>query len=297
MKSAGICVGAALLCFIETFAAAALRAATEPTTAAAPAVIKNIPTAGAVSGDPRRSLDLYLPAKSNTKPPLLIFVHGGFWSLPDDEYRIGPSIAEYLVQDAVAVALVRYRLAPANRHPAQADDVAAAVAHLSKNAEKYGYDRKRVFLAGHSAGGHLASLVALDRSYLTRQGGSPSALAGVISISGLYDLVPTWSISDNQRNATERTFGKDATTLKQASPVHHVRAGAPPFLILNAFNDFTGFALDARRFGNALRSAGNKNVDQFMVEGADHFTIVKLADANHPVRRSMLGFMGAKAPP
>jgi hypothetical protein len=66
-------------------------------------------------------------------------VHGGFWLLSDDEYRIGPSIAENLVRDGVAVALLRYRLAPADLHPTQAEDVTADVAHLIKNAEKYGF--------------------------------------------------------------------------------------------------------------------------------------------------------------
>ena len=89
-------------------------------------VIKDVPYPGAAKGDRRRSLELYLPAKADTKPPLLIFIHGGFWLLTDDDYRIGPSLAENLVRDGVAVALVRYRLAPANRHPAQAEDVAAA---------------------------------------------------------------------------------------------------------------------------------------------------------------------------
>ncbi len=56
-------------------------------------------------------------------------------------------------RDGVAVALVRYRLAPAHRHPAQAEDVAAAVGHLINHADKYGFDTKRVYLAGHSAGG------------------------------------------------------------------------------------------------------------------------------------------------
>ena len=209
-------------------------------------------------------------------------MHGGFWLLSDDEYRIGPSIAENLVQDGVAVALLRYRLAPAYRHPAQAEDVAAGVAHLIKNAEKYGFDPKRIFLAGHSAGGHLASLVALDARYLNQQGMALNSIAGVISISGLYDLAPTWDVSQNQKSASESTFGKDPAILKSASPIHHVRAGAPRFFILSAFEDFPGFALDARRFADALRKAGNQEVDQLMLKGADHFTSVKLDDDEPP---------------
>ena len=272
---------------------AILDAASSPS-GSAPPVIKDILYPGAAKGDRRRSFDLYLPAKLNGKPPLLIFVHGGFWLLSDDNYRIGSSIAENLRQDGVAVVLARYRLAPANRHPAQAQDVAAAVAALAKSADKYGYDPKRIYLAGHSAGGHLASLVALERNYLTRHGLRAESLAGVISMSGLYDLTPTWNVSENQRSAVEKTFGNDPAILKEASPIHHVRAAAPPFLLLNASSDFTGFALDARRFADALRAAGNKNVDQITVKDADHFTIVKLDDANHPVRRSVVSFMRAK---
>src|SRR5262249_10154825 len=61
----------------------------------------------------RQTLDLYLPAKADGKPPLVIFIHGGFWALSDDDYRIGPAFAEALRPSGVAVALVRYRLAPA----------------------------------------------------------------------------------------------------------------------------------------------------------------------------------------
>ena len=265
--------------------------------AAGAKVIKDIPYTGAAKGDRRRSFDLYLPASSNRKPSLLIFVHGGFWLLTDDDYRIGPSLAENLVQDGVAVALVRYRLAPANRHPAQAQDVAAAVAQLIKDADKYGYEPKHIYLAGHSAGGQLAALVALDRAYLNAHGLSPNSLAGVISISGLYDLLPTWNVSDNQKNATEKTFGDDKAVLQRASPMHHVRAGAPNFLIINAFQDFAGFPLDARRFADALRRAGNKSVQQLMFKGVDHFSVIKLDDPNNPVRRIILNFMGGQTLP
>ena len=278
----------AACCLAQWIAAVPSPAASAAAQGPIPAIIKNV--SYSEGSHSRQSFDLYLPAKTRGKPPLLIFVHGGFWLLPDDDYRIGPSLAENLINDGVAVALVRYRLAPAHRHPAEALDVAAAVARLLEAADKYGFDFQRVYLSGHSAGGHLASLVALDKGYLAKHKVSADALAGVISFSGLYDLAPTWSVSSNQKSATEKTFGREPAILKSASPIYHARAGAPRFLIMTAFADFPGFALDARRFADALRSSGAKQVHQSIFDGTDHFSLVKLDEKNE-VRRTVLGFM------
>lgn len=273
-----------------------LRAASASSARLAPTVIKDIPYPGAAKGDRRRSLDLYLPQKSDVKPPLLIFVHGGFWALSDDQYRIGASIAATLVQDGVAVALARYRLAPASRHPAHAEDVATAVAHLINNAGAYGFDAKRIYLAGHSAGGHLAALVALDRKYLLRHKIPTDKISGVIALSGIFDLTPVHEIGPQQRQAIREAFDRSFDALKSASPITHVRADAPKFLILTAGRDFPGFALDARQFADALRRAGKSEIHQLMVKGADHFTIAKFDDENNPLRQAILDFMRVKAP-
>ncbi|MGH7833405.1 MAG: alpha/beta hydrolase [Candidatus Binatia bacterium] len=244
----------------------------------------------------RQTLDLYLPVGSGQKPPLLIFVHGGFWTLSDDKYRIGPALASSLRASGVAVALARYRLAPGYRHPAQARDVAAAVAYLVQTADMYGYDRKRIYLAGHSAGAHLAALVALDPAYLGRHKLNSQSVAGVVAISGIYDLAPETPISEQQREATRRAFGASAAVLKAASPIHHARADSPPFLVLSAARDFAGFHVDARKFADRLRAAGNEKMQQFMVGGVDHFSVVNLNGEN-PARSALLSFMGVEAMP
>jgi acetyl esterase/lipase len=260
-------------------------------TPSGPTVIKDIAYPGTSNGDRRRSLDLYLPAPSSIKPPLMIFVHGGFWLLSDDEYRIGPYVAEALTRDGVAVAVVRYRLAPAAPHPAQAEDVAAAVALLMREAQRYGYDNQRIFLAGHSAGGHLASLVALDPSFLGKHNLHPKALAGVVSFSGLYDLAPKWNVSENQKSATQKAFGADGAVLRRASPVHHARADAPPFLLLGAQNDFPGFPIDARNFYEAMRRAGHRRIERWLAPERDHFTLMRLDEADNEARMLLLEFL------
>ena len=261
--------------------AAPVRAASALSGKAAPILTQDIPYPGAAKGDRRRSLDLYLPANAGEKPPLLIFVHGGFWLLSDDEYRIGPAVAEALVRDGVAVALLRYRLGPSIIHPKQAEDVAAGVALLIREAQRYGYDDRRIFLSGHSAGSHLAALVALDPKYLAKHQASPKSLAGLITFSGLYDLAPPWPVSENQKYAIAKTFGNDPAVLKQASPLAHVRAGAPPFLILGAENDLPGFLPDAKKFADALTRTGNPRVQRWIVPERDHFTALRLGDRDN----------------
>jgi arylformamidase len=258
-----------------------------------PTVIRDIAYPGSANGDRRRSLDLYLPAPSGNKPPLMIFVHGGFWLLSDDEYRIGPYVAEALTRAGVAVALIRYRLAPAAPHPAQAEDVAAALALLMREAQRYGYDPSRIFLAGHSAGGHLATLVALDPSYLGKHNLNPKSLAGVVSFSGLYDLAPKWNVTDNQKSATAKTFGTDANVLKRASPITYVRADAPLFLLLGAQNDFPGFPIDARYFYEAMRRAGHRRIERWLAPERDHFTLMRLDEADNEARMLLLDFLKA----
>src|ERR1051325_10194512 len=248
-------------------------------------VVTDVPYPGAVMGERRRSLDLYLPMPaSGQKPPLLIFVHGGFWLLPDDDFRIGPSVVDALVPEGIAVALLRYRLAPGYPHPAQAEDVAASVAMLVKEAKKYGYDPNRIFLAGHSAGGHLAALVGSDRGYLGKYGIGATAIAGVISFSGLFDLVPRPGISEEQRVAVEKTFGRDPVALRKASPISYARSDLPPILLLAAHKDFPGFANDAKRYYDALTAAGAKRVERWIVGDRDHFTLMRLGDEDNEGR-------------
>jgi arylformamidase len=240
----------------------------------------------------QQSLDLYLPAGVAGKLPLVAFVHGGFWRESDDKYGIGHALAEALLPSGVAVALIRYPLAPRHKFPAQPEDVAKAVAHLHRVAAQYNLDTKRVFLMGHSAGAHLASLVALDGRYLRDAGAPAGAVAGVIAVSGIYDLGAD-SLARRAAELVVPVFGADARTRRTASPVTHAR-GAPPFLVLSAENDFDGFQADARRFATRLRAAGNRDVQEIVAQGADHFTIFKtFAGARSVMRDLLLSFTGA----
>ncbi len=239
----------------------------------------------------RQSLDLYLPPAEKNKPPLMAFVHGGgFWSLPDDALGVGPALAGALAAEGVAVALIRYRLSPPARYPDNVEDVARALAHLQGQAGKYGFDAGRIYLAGHSAGAHLATLTALAEKYLRAAGARPPA--GVIAVSGIYDLTGSGPLAQRKKEILDPVFGSNEQSLRDASPLTHVRRG-PPFLILSAENDYIGFQRDARRFAAALRAAGHTDVHEIVVPGADHSTIINFGYKRNPARELTLDFIGA----
>ncbi|HMP16165.1 MAG TPA: alpha/beta hydrolase [Gemmatales bacterium] len=179
--------------------------------------------------DPEKhKLDLYLP-QQHCNYPVLVFVHGVGWSHGDKNYwfdlygKLGQAIAK----QGIGVAVINYRLSPHVKNPEQAFDVAQAIKWVHRNISNYGGNLENLFLAGHSAGGQLVSLVATDPTYLARKDMRITDIRGVISISGVYD------VTDNNL-IFERVFGKETYKRELCSPIHHVKEGLPPFLILHA---------------------------------------------------------------
>src|SRR5215471_2431848 len=122
------------------------------------------------------------------------------------------------------------------------EDVAAAFAWVYRNAAQIGGDASRIYVSGHSAGGHLASLLALDPRYLEKHNISSRAIRGVISVSGVYDVTDTPAfLSDGDK--------------RQASPLEFVHPAAPPFLIAYCQWDYWGLPKQARDFEAALKKA------------------------------------------
>ena len=223
----------------------------------------------------QQSLDLYLPAGATGKLPLIAFVHGGFWRESDDSYGIGHALAQALLPSGVAVALIRYPLAPRHKFPAQAGGRRAGA--------RVSAPRRRPVRPGHEArlpDGPQRRRAPREprgarRPLPARRRRAGAAVAGVIAVSGIYDL----GAGGSARLARE---GAGAARLRQrrprASGMHRpspTRAPAPPFLVLSAENDFDGFQIDARRFAARLRAAGNRDVQEIVVQGVDHFTIFK----------------------
>ncbi|MCH7709361.1 MAG: alpha/beta hydrolase [Myxococcales bacterium] len=243
------------------------------------------------------TLDLYVPVPrgADGKAPLLIFVHSRFWSQQQSERYVDTQFARPLLAEGVAVAVVRHRLAPEHRHPDHAQDVASAVAWLDEHAAQYGYDRDRIYLGGHSSGAHLAALVALDPGYLAAHGLRPDGLAGVIAISGVYNLDPALEPSPEEQAFYKSAFG-GSKARRDASPMFHVHAEAPRFLLISAQQDIPGYFDAASDFADALRGAGAKESEFYFILGRDHQTVLDLSIEGGSAMH-ILNFMGVRPLP
>ena len=227
-------------------------------------------------------LDLYLPAAGADPAPLVVFMHGGGW-LRGDRSMVSPSFASWrpgplarLAAAGFAVASVDYRLSGEARFPAQLEDVSAAVDWLTGQAAEYGFDASRIVLWGESAGAHLAALLGL------RSPGPP--VRGVVDWYGPADLAAldeqvgaAGALTDDPLDTREaRLLGAAVAEVPElaraASPISHVRAGAPPFLIAHGTADRAVPFSQSEALAAALAEAG-VGVRLEAVEGADHMWI------------------------
>jgi acetyl esterase/lipase len=218
-------------------------------------VIKNVEYYNGPGADPAfHALDLYLPEGRNSFP-LVFYVHGGRWRVGDKVTSELEVLVSVLTRLGWGVASTNYRLSPSVKYPTHIKDVARAFAWVYTNATSYGIDTERIVIHGHSAGGHLVSLLALDTSYLEAEGLPANAIKGVIPTSGIYDL-PHWPEPGQVPTGLEQGFGTEQATLRQASPINHISSSAPPFLITFTDNDLYLLPEQALNFYSALLKNG-----------------------------------------
>jgi acetyl esterase/lipase len=210
--------------------------------------------------DERQKLDIYKPINVSGPLPVVVFVHGGSWEEGNkSSYAfVGRALA---AQGFVAVVM-NYRLHPKNPYPAFVEDVAVALRWTADNAQNYGADPSKIFAMGHSAGAYNVAMAVLDKRYAATR----PKLAGVVTLAGPFDFVPLDS------PITIRVFGA-LPDLPDTQPVNHVRADAPPFLILHGSADTLVYPRNAVALDKALREAGGQSTLK-IYDGVNHANIM-----------------------
>lgn len=207
-------------------------------------------------------LDIY-PAKKGGVPTL-IFIHGGYWqSMEKERFQF---VAEAFLPYDMNVVILTYPLGPEHTMKQIVHSIRNALSWINSNMADYNGDPARLYLSGHSAGGHLSTMM------MTHEFGPPEVrFKGIIALSGLYDLVPI------QRSHVNEKLNMDDTLAKALSPVLlHPKENCPLILAVGG-DESEEYHCQTRDLENAWSSS--VDVQRWILPGINHFSILsKFAD-------------------
>jgi arylformamidase len=246
----------------------------------------------AYGSDPKQRLDFRRAPKGVARAPLVVFVHGGGWSIGDKAQGAETKPAFYNSMDH-AFASLNYRLVPQVTPAEQAQDIANAIAMLRRNAAELGFDPNRITLMVHSAGAHLAALVSTDTRYLDKAGVPVRAITGTVLLDGAgYDVAAQMAYKGNRvSDMYDAAFGKDPAMHKALSPVTHVAApNVSRWLILHVASRQDSKA-QSEGLARGLNAVGNE-AQVIAVPGSTHMTVNRDAGgADSIVGRAIAAFL------
>jgi arylformamidase len=237
-------------------------------------VAKHRPKADLRYGDrPRNRIDYFAAGKG---APTLAFIHGGYWRATDKEMY--SFVAEGPLSNGISVANVEYTLAPAASFEQIVSEIKQAIAWLRANLAGLGGDPDKLFLSGHSAGGHLTAMAINEKG--VRAG---------LAISGVFDLEP---IRLGQIN---ETLTLDETTARRNSPQFNLPAKAPPLMVAVGGGELAEFVRQSREYHAAWTAKGlpGRYVE---TPGHNHFTVLdELASPGGSLTTALVDLIADKA--
>ncbi|HEY4092824.1 MAG TPA: alpha/beta hydrolase [Luteibacter sp.] len=210
------------------------------------------------------SLDVYTP-KNAAHAPVVVFFYGGSWSSGKRQwYRW---VGESLASRGIVVVIPDYRTWPKAKLDGFMEDAAHAVAWTKSNVARFGGDPSRLFVMGHSAGAHIASLLATDSRWLKPVDMQPRELAGFIGLAGPYDFLPL------KRAKFIDMFGSTPETQARSQPVNFVDGDEPPALLLQGGSDTTVRPSNAQSLARHYGARGEP-VTLKIYPGVTHMSIL-----------------------
>ena len=220
---------------------------------------------------PAQRLDIYAPRERPAgRMPVLVMVHGGRWVRSGKQWMgaFAPAVTRF---PALLVAPT-LRIAPKFRMPVLPEDVAAALAWVHGHIAELGGDPERLYLGGHSSGGHLAALVTLCHDYTAAHGLPADMIKGCFPLCGTYDL-----------DFAERSPGSEGAAIMDSvlerwedaprySPLQYVRGNTTPFYLVYGSQDFPRVMDSGARLAAAMAEQPGRSVLE-VYEGQGHFDV------------------------
>jgi acetyl esterase/lipase len=213
---------------------------------------------------PMQKIDIYRPPGSGENAPVVLFLYGSRWEGGRREHYA--FVGKKLAAHGVLALVADYRQYPDVRFPVFVQDAARALQWAQHNSGAYGGDPRRLFVVGHSAGAHIAALLATDARYLAAVRMRPRDLRGVVGIAGPYDFLPF-------TEADLRDIFGPEPQWPDSQPVNFVDGDEPPMLLLHGSDDRVVWPRNSERLAQRLRTAGDR-VEHRVYPGLGHVRIV-----------------------
>ncbi|MEM7444258.1 MAG: alpha/beta hydrolase [Pseudomonadota bacterium] len=236
------------------------------------------------AGD-KQLLDLFVP-EGTGRFPIVLFIHGGYWqALSKDDYLFP---APSFVNSGIAFASVGYDLCPDVSLDALVEEVRGAIDWTYHHARDFHLDRRRIYVAGHSAGGHLTAMMMSTN--WTQRGMPLDVVKGGCSISGIYDLEP---LRLSYQNELLRLTPEAVARL---SPANHVPSTSGPLIAAVGGEETDEFIRQQADYAAAWRGRGLPMVEVDCPD-QNHFEIVNLLkDSESALMRAVRGMVGISQP-
>ncbi len=233
----------------------------------------------AYGSHPLETMDIFFSGQPNA--PLLVFIHGGYWQgLDKNQFS---HIADGFVKAGVATAVVNYGLAPDVNMDEIVRQNHKALAWIWHQGNNFGYDPDRIYVCGHSAGGHLAVLLAATDWASFDQALPPHLINGICAVSGIFDLEPIRLCYLND------VLGMDVTVSKRNSPLYNLPDKPIPLILAVGELETDEFHRQTQIFAKSWRSKGFP-VDIIHMAGFHHYSVVnEIARAKSPLNQALLG--------
>ncbi len=233
------------------------------------------------------ALDVYRNEKITKPQPVLVFFYGGSWREgKKEQYKF---ISSKFSEAEFITVIPDYRKYPDVLFPDFIEDGAKALAWVKNNIADFHGDASQIFIAGHSAGAHIASLLIADEKYLKPYDMHPDKdLAGFIGISGGYDFIP-------EKEFRKVVFANEVgNNYQDISAAHFISGDEPPILLLHGEKDDVVTIQQSHKFEDKIKSKGGKVILK-TYKNADHLNIMSsltwLGSEDVPIFTDMREFM------
>lgn len=250
-------------------------------------------TYGNIDAGVRNQLDVYFPALNGSSRDVLVFIHGGSWKTgkKNTYWWLGRNFAG---KNVVEVN-INYRLAPGHQYDRMATDAATAIKWVKYNISRFGGNPDRIFVMGHSAGGHLAALINSDPRFFKHQG-IENPIRGIILNDSFGLDMHEYLLTAEKNKQTDsflRTFSIDPEVWKSGSPMNYISHITNPYLILVGERTYPTIQSQSKKIYGMLK-ARNQPVYFHQVAGKKHVGMIsQMVLGTNQLYTTILDFMAA----